>query len=71
MSITPVNAQIAAERFAAEPDLRAVAFWLDEFGDAHEWGQATVDNRRGRVLQRMARYGFKHAGGTLEIVHRP
>lgn len=46
----------ARDLFAAEPATRAVAFWADTTGCTYMQGQATVDNRPARVIERVLRY---------------
>lgn len=51
---TPAQIADAREVFDAQPDVRAVAFWSSADGSTAQWPQATVDNRRSRVLGRIA-----------------
>lgn len=41
---------------ARGPGLWRVAAWIDEAGNTYVWPQHTADNRRSRVVARMARY---------------
>jgi len=40
----------------ATASVRAIAEWVDEYGNTHCWPMATADNRRSRVLARIARF---------------
>lgn len=44
-----------------------VARWQDEYGNTYEWPQGLADNRRSRVLARIARYGMGCDPTTLTI----
>ena len=68
---TPAQVAEAAEIFASEPATRTVAFWQGDRGDTYVWGHATVDNRRSRVLARIAWYGDDCLPDTLVLVNRP
>ena len=53
------------------PEVRAVAVWCSrEEGSIRVWPQAHADNRRSRVLARIARYEFPCDPDTLVIVSR-
>ena len=54
ITATPEQVTDAARVFAAEPAVRAVAFWSSADGSTALWPQATVDNRRSRVLARIS-----------------
>jgi hypothetical protein len=45
----------------------AVAHWEDEWGNHYTWPQGTIDNRRSRVLARIARYDMACDPDTLVI----
>jgi hypothetical protein len=48
--------------------IRAIARWSEpEGGSTFEWPQATVDNRRSRVLARIERFGIPCDPETLII----
>jgi hypothetical protein len=47
----------------------AVATWSDADGNQYRWPQGTRDNRRSRVLARIARYGIECDPTTLVITH--
>lgn len=54
---------------ARHHDVVAVARWSagDGSGTTYSWAQATIDNRRSRVLARIARYGIECDPSTLVI----
>lgn len=51
------------------PEVRAVAVWVGESGSVYFWPQAMVDNRRSRVLARIARMEGMEQPVRLHIIH--
>lgn len=40
-------------------DVKDIAVWVGESGSTYTWPQGMKDNRRSRVLARIARYGIE------------
>lgn len=45
-----------------------VAVWMDMDGCHYSWPMATKDNRKSRVLARIARFGISCDPATLKII---